>query len=71
MKTIIPESDKFERKKISLDQPTYERLKTFSRFNGLKLRLVVEAMVDVVLQDEQLSRRVLELTTERDTNEET
>ena len=70
MRTIISEGTKIERKKISIDQPTYEKLKNFSRLKGLKLRLVVDAMVDLLLQDEQLGKRVVDLTVERESQEE-
>lgn len=63
------ENSKLNRKKISLDMQTYDKLKDFSRYNGLKLRLVLNAMTEVVLQDEGLSKRVIELTLENQPEE--
>lgn len=51
---------KDDRKKISINLETYDKLKNYSRYNALKLRLVVDAMMDVVLQDEELSKRIIE-----------
>lgn len=53
-------SSKDDRKKISINLETYDKLKNYSRYNALKLRLVVDAMMDVVLQDEELSKRIIE-----------
>ncbi|WP_347989299.1 hypothetical protein [Methylomonas sp. AM2-LC] len=61
MKDNKTDSMKTERKKISVDKPTYDQLKTFSRLNGLKMRLVVESMVSLVLEDEQLSARIVDM----------
>jgi hypothetical protein len=55
-------STNIEKKKINLSLDTYEKLKSFSRQNGLKLRLVIDAMVDVILEDAALSNRVIELS---------
>jgi KaiC/GvpD/RAD55 family RecA-like ATPase len=55
-------SSKNERKKIALCQETVEKLKTYSRYNGLKTRLVIDSMIDIVLEDEALSQRVIELS---------
>jgi hypothetical protein len=57
---MAADKSKNDRKKIAVEEPTYDQLKNFSRFNGLKTRMVVAAMVDIVLQDEVLSRRVVE-----------
>jgi hypothetical protein len=61
MKDNKTENIKTERKKISVDKAIYDQLKTFSRLNGLKMRLVVESMVSVVLENEQLSTRIVEM----------
>lgn len=53
-----------DRKKVALNADTYEKLKTFSRFNGLKLRKLIDSLADLVLKDEALSKRVIELTLE-------
>lgn len=55
---------KVEKKKIALDEATYEKLKNFSRFNGLKARLVVAALIEKLLQDEVLTQQVIELAGE-------
>lgn len=51
---------KDDRKKISINQETYDKLKNYSRYNALKLRLVIDAMIDAVQQDEELSKRIIE-----------
>lgn len=63
------DSAKNDRKKIALEQQTYDKLKTFSRFNGLKLRMVVDSMIDVVLQDDELNQRIVELTRQKETGD--
>lgn len=54
------DKSKVDRKKIAVEEPTYDQLKNFSRFNGLKTRMVIASMVNIMLQDEVLSRRVVE-----------
>ncbi len=56
------DSTKVEKKKVAMTQETYEVLKAYSRLNGLKLRLVIDAMVETVLEDEVLSKRIFDLT---------
>ncbi len=56
---------KAEKKKVALTQETYDLLKTYSRLNGLKLRLVIDSMVEIVLQDEALSKQVFDMTQTR------
>lgn len=58
-----------ERKKVALNQETYEKLKNFSRYKAVRLRVVVDAMIDLVLEDEALCQRVLELTLEKEAKE--
>jgi len=65
------ENAKVEKKKVALNQETYETLKTYSRLNGLKLRLVVDSMMEVVLSDEALSKRVFDLSLAKETDENT
>jgi hypothetical protein len=55
------DSSKAEKKKVAITQETYEILKTYSRLNALKLRLVIDAMVEITLADEVLSKRVFDL----------
>ncbi len=64
------EKTKDDRKKVSLNKETSKTLTTFSRLNALKLRLVVDAMVDIVLSDEYLSSRIVELAAEKQSMEE-
>lgn len=52
---------KLERKKVPLDLETYNVLKTFSRYHGLKLRHVVAAMADTLLTQDELSAKIIEL----------
>ncbi|WP_446808244.1 hypothetical protein ACH50O_13150 [Methylomonas sp. 2BW1-5-20] len=53
-----------------MNKETSKTLTTFSRLNALKLRLVVDAMVDIVLSDEYLSSRIVELAAEKQSMEE-
>ncbi|MBD9357470.1 hypothetical protein [Methylomonas albis] len=64
------EKSKDDRKKVALNKETFKTLNTFSRLNALKLRLVVDSMVDVVLSDEYLCSRVIALAAEKETIEE-
>jgi hypothetical protein len=59
-----------DRKKVALNIDTYEKLKTFSRFNGLKLRRVMDTMTELLLLDEALSKRVIDLTLEKQADEQ-
>lgn len=52
---------KLERKKVPLDLETYDVLKTFSRYHGLKLRHVIAAMADTLLSQDELSAKIIEL----------
>ena len=52
---------KDERKKVPLNIETYNTLKDFSRYNGLKLRIVLDAMTDIMLANEEINKRVVEL----------
>lgn len=70
-KNMSSDTAKNNRKKIALDEQTYDKLKNFSRFNGLKTRKVVDSMVELVLQDETLSRRVIDLTRQQETGSNT
>lgn len=59
------DNKKEERKKFALTEQTYENLKNLSRLNGLKMRIVIDSMADVILQDEELSKRIIDLTIEK------
>lgn len=52
---------KDDRKKVPLNIDTYNTLKDFSRYNGLKLRLVLAAMSDLVMANEDLAKKVVDL----------
>ena len=52
---------KDERKKVPLNVETYNTLKHFSRYNGLKLRIVLDAMTDILLANEEVSKKVVDL----------
>ena len=56
---------KDDRKKFALTEQTYEKLKNFSRLNGLKMRMVIDSITDLVLENEELSKRVIERTIEK------
>lgn len=58
-------NSKVEKKKVALTQDTYDVLKAYSRLNGLKLRLVIDSMVETLLADEALSQRVFDMTMEK------
>ena len=62
---MTSDNKKEERKKFALTEQTYENLKNFSRLNGLKMRLVIDSMAVVILQDEELSKRIIDLTIEK------
>lgn len=53
---------KVEKKKVALTLRTYETLKDFSRFNGLKLRLVTDTLAELLMRDEALREEVIALT---------
>lgn len=65
------ENTKNDRKKVALNLQTYDKLKTFTRFNAVKLRLTLDAMVEIMLQDEALAKRVLEKALETQTEQQT
>lgn len=60
------DSSKNERKKVAIDEGTYNKLKTFSRLNAVKTRTVLETLVDVMLVDDALGARIVKLALERD-----
>lgn len=66
---MTTEKLKKDRKKVALDQDTYEKLKTFTRFNGLKLRCTVDTLVDLMLRDEALGKQVVELSLKKQADE--
>lgn len=56
--------EKLDRKKVALNENTYEKLKNFSRLNGLKLRIVIDVMIDTLLNDEALAKQVIDQAAE-------
>lgn len=62
---ISSDNEKIEKMKVALSKETYEKLKDFSRYNGLKLRAVIDTFADLLLQDDELRKRVVELTLEK------
>lgn len=66
---MTAEKLKKNRKKVALDMETYEKLKTFTRFNGVKLRCTVDTLVDLMLQDEVLGKQVVELSLQKQVSE--
>lgn len=52
--------DKTERKKVGIHQSTYDQLKDLSRFNAIKLRWLIDAMVDEILRNDDLKERIVE-----------
>lgn len=58
---------KDEKKKVALNVDTYEKLKTFTRSKGLKLRVVIDVMTDLLLNDEALSAQIIEATQQKQT----
>jgi len=54
-----------DKKKVALNQATYDELKTFTRLNALKLRVTIDVMVELMLKDEALCQRIVDLTLEK------
>lgn len=54
-----------ERKKIAVDATTYEILKTFARFNGLKLSAILRTLADIVSENEVLREQIVDLTLQK------
>ena len=53
-------------KKIKVNEQTYQKLKNFSRQNGLKLKHVLATLSDIVYEDNELGKRVVELSLQQD-----
>ena len=62
----MSENAKIEKKKVAITEQTYISLKTFSRLNGLKLRTLIDSMTEVMLGDETLSQRLIDLSLEKE-----
>ena len=63
---MCPDSAKIVKKKIAINLDAYEKLKTFSRLNGLKLRMVIDSMVEIVLEDDEIGKRIANLTVDKE-----
>ena len=50
---------KLELKKVPLDEETYDKLKVYTRLHGVKLRLVIDAMIEKILDDQGLSDAIV------------
>jgi len=50
-----------ERKKVAVNEATYDLLRNFSRFNGLKLRLVLDALAEMISENDVLAEQVVRL----------
>lgn len=59
------DKSKQERKKVALNEDTYNKLKTYTRANGVKLRIVIDAMIDRMLEDESLSAQIVATSLQR------
>ena len=59
---MASEEVKTAKKKVALNVSTYNKLKDFSRFNGLKLRLVLDTFVELLERDETFRQEVVSLT---------
>lgn len=62
---MAADKTKQEQKKISLNEDTYQKLKTYTRANGVKLRLVIDAMTDKLLQDEEFAAQIIAAATQK------
>jgi hypothetical protein len=60
---------KEDRKKVAVTLQTYDMLKAFSRQNAVKMRLLIDAMAEIALQDEQLSQQMVELALSKEAKE--
>jgi len=59
------DKSKQDRKKVALNEDTYNKLKTYTRSNGVKLRIVIDAMIDRMLEDESLSAQIVATSLQR------
>lgn len=48
---MTDEQCKIELKKVPLSEETYHKLKVYTRFHGVKLRHVIDALVDKMITD--------------------
>jgi len=59
-----------EHKKIAVDETTYEILKTFCRFNGLKLSVVLKTLAEMVSENEALRKQIVNLALQKQAKDE-
>lgn len=60
---------KTDRKKVAVQTTGYEALINLCRFNGLKLRSVIDAMADILMSDDTLSAKIIELAKQKELDE--
>lgn len=56
---------------VSLTKETSEKLKIFSRKNGLKMYEVIDSMVDVANNNEEFAKEIVRLTKSRSKDKDT
>lgn len=49
-----------------LKTDTYGKLKDYTRFNGLKFCLVLDTLADLLIQDEELGKKVASLALDKE-----
>lgn len=59
VKQMAKNNIKSDREKIAINENTYQTLKNFSRLHGLKLRVVIDAMTEIILSDEALTNQLI------------
>ena len=64
------ETLKKDKQKVSMTVDTYDKLKTVSRLNGVKMRLMIDAMVDLILQNEALTQRIIDAAIAKEAEED-
>ncbi|PPD33686.1 MAG: hypothetical protein CTY19_07015 [Methylomonas sp.] len=50
-----------DQKKVTLNHHTYEKLKNFSRLNGLKLSAVIDAFAVLLSEDDLIKEHIIKL----------
>jgi len=68
--TVAVETLKKDKQKVSMTVDTYDKLKTVSRLNGVKMRLMIDAMVDLILQNEALTQRIIDAAIAKEAEED-
>jgi hypothetical protein len=52
--------------KISVELSTYNKLKAFARLKALKMLTLIDTMTDLASQDEELSKKIIQLSQKKD-----